>query len=193
MPRSANREKILTEGLRVIHERGFARASVRDIAQAANVPLGSFTSQFPSKEAFGLEVLNRYREQNQHLSAPVLLDKSVPVRTRIKASFDRAIGVLSGKDMRGGCLLGNFYAEVTSQSDALRERLTEIIQDIRAEMKSLLEEGVASGELRPGLDCDATAGFIYASLEGAILLARVQRSPTLIEECRDHILRDILN
>jgi hypothetical protein len=53
--RSPNREKILTEGLRVVHERGFAGASVRDIVEAAKVPQGSFTNHFASKEAFCLE------------------------------------------------------------------------------------------------------------------------------------------
>jgi len=43
MARPANREKILTAGLRVVHERGFGGASVRDIVQAAGVPQGSFT------------------------------------------------------------------------------------------------------------------------------------------------------
>ena len=57
MPKPSHREKILTEGLRVVHERGFAGASVRDIVQAAGVPQGSFTNHFASKEAFGLEVL----------------------------------------------------------------------------------------------------------------------------------------
>ena len=38
-------------GLQVVHERGFAGASVRDIVQAAGVPQGSFTNHFGSKEA----------------------------------------------------------------------------------------------------------------------------------------------
>ena len=57
MPKPSNREKILTEGMRVVHEHGFAGASVRDIVQAAGVPQGSFTNHFASKEAFGLEVI----------------------------------------------------------------------------------------------------------------------------------------
>ena len=59
MPRPSNREKILSEGLRVVHERGYAGASVRDIVHAAGVPQGSFTNHFATKEAFGLEILDR--------------------------------------------------------------------------------------------------------------------------------------
>ena len=35
MPNPSTRDKILTEGLRVVHQRGFGGASVRDIVQAA--------------------------------------------------------------------------------------------------------------------------------------------------------------
>ncbi|WP_367279039.1 TetR family transcriptional regulator, partial [Pseudomonas sp.] len=41
-----HREKILEEGMRVIHERGFSNATVRDITTAAQVPNGSFTNHF---------------------------------------------------------------------------------------------------------------------------------------------------
>src|SRR6267378_8526978 len=60
MSKPSNRDKILTEGLRVVHERGFAGASVRDIVEAAKVPQGSFTNHFASKEAFCLEILDLY-------------------------------------------------------------------------------------------------------------------------------------
>ena len=60
MPKSTNRDKLLTQGLRVVHQQGLAGASVRDIVQAAGVPQGSFTNHFPSKEAFGVEILDLY-------------------------------------------------------------------------------------------------------------------------------------
>lgn len=192
MPRPSNREKILTEGLRVIHNRGFSGTSVRDIAQAANVPLGSFTNHFSSKEAFGLEILERYHKQTKDTTG-TLHDKSLPVRERFNAYFGRVIENFSGHERRGGCLIGNFCAEMSDQSEVLRLRLVEIFKDIRNDIKTVLEEGVASGELRADLDCEQTAGFIYGSLQGAILIAKVLRAPTPVENCRNHIMRNILN
>ena len=60
MNKLSNRDKILAEGMRLVLERGFFGASVRDIVDAADVPQGSFTNHFTSKEAFGLEILNIY-------------------------------------------------------------------------------------------------------------------------------------
>ena len=192
MARPSNREKILHEGLRVVHERGFMGASVRDIAHAANVPLGSFTNHFPSKEAFGLEILERYFEQVREINARILQDPAKPVRERFEAYFDRAIAGLSCNEMRGGCLVGNFCAEVADQSEVLRQRLAKIFQDLRDSIQHTLEDGVARGELSPELDCKAAAGFIYSALQGAILIAKVVRSPVPLENCRAHVLRDIL-
>ena len=45
----------------VVHERGFAGASVRDILEVAKVPQGSFTNHFASKEAFCLEIAQKRR------------------------------------------------------------------------------------------------------------------------------------
>ena len=59
MRKPTNRDKLLAQGLRVVHQQGLAGASVRDIVQAAGVPQGSFSNHFASKEAFGVEILAR--------------------------------------------------------------------------------------------------------------------------------------
>jgi AcrR family transcriptional regulator len=60
MPKPLHREKLLEAGFDVVLERGYCGASVRDIVSAADVPEGSFTNHFASKDAFCLELLNRY-------------------------------------------------------------------------------------------------------------------------------------
>src|ERR1700691_363741 len=88
MPRASNREKILTEGLRVVHERGFEGASVRDIVQAAGVPQGSFTNHFASKEAFCLEILDLYFEDTRAMILRTLRNDSLPPLQRLRAYVD---------------------------------------------------------------------------------------------------------
>src|SRR5277367_1024386 len=88
MPKPSNREKILTEGLRMVHEHGFANASVRDIVQAAGVPQGSFTNHFASKEAFGLEILEIYRENTRANIADTLRNDARKPLERLAAYID---------------------------------------------------------------------------------------------------------
>src|SRR6201986_3135989 len=108
MPKPSNREKILTEGMRVVHARGFAGASVRDIVAAAGVPQGSFTNHFASKEDFGLEVIELSFASSGEVMRPPLRNDALPPLQRLRAYIDSTKDRLSSHDMRNGCLFGNF-------------------------------------------------------------------------------------
>lgn len=192
MARPSHREKILCEGLKVVHEKGFAGASVRDIVRAAGVPQGSFTNHFASKEAFGLEVLNRYVADTEATMAETLRNPELPPLKRIDAYIARAIERNGGEGMRNGCLIGNFSAEVCEGSDVLRERLVQIYADNQAAFADVLREAVAAGDLPPGFDVDGAAEFIIAGLQGATLLAKARRDTGPLEGFREQLFKIVL-
>jgi TetR/AcrR family transcriptional repressor of nem operon len=187
MPKPSNREKILTEGLRVVHKRGFGGASVRDIVQAAGVPQGSFTNHFTSKEAFGIEILELYFANGRAVIDRTLRNDALPPLQRLRDWIDTTKNRLNRDGMRNGCLIGNFTAEACDHSEIIRRRLVEIFAEIQEAVAYCLRAAVAAGELAPSLDCDAIAGFAVASLQGANLLAKAQRSPLPVERF-EHIL-----
>jgi TetR/AcrR family transcriptional repressor of nem operon len=187
MAKPSHREKILTEGLRVVHERGFAGASVRDIVQAAGVPQGSFTNHFASKEAFGLEVIDLYYARGRARAGDTLFNQALPPLERLRTWLDRTTEAGAETGMRGGCLFGNFSAEASEHSELIRNRLVEIFAELVRAIADCLRAAVNAGELKASVDCDEVAGFIVASLQGSILLAKTQRSTVPLERFR-HVL-----
>ncbi len=192
MPKPSHREKILTEGLRVVHERGFAGASVRDIVQAAGVPQGSFTNHFASKEAFGLEVLDLYFARGCELMRETLRNDALPPLQRLGAYIDATKDRLNKNGMRSGCLYGNFTAEASDHSEILRQRLVEIFAEVQASVAYCLRAAKEAGELSPSLDCDEIAAFIVSSLQGANLLAKAARSPVPVERFKQILFSTVL-
>lgn len=181
MPKPSNRERILTEGLRVVHERGFAGASVRDIVQAAGVPQGSFTNHFASKEAFGLEILDLYFANGCEVIRETLRNDALPPLQRLRAYIDANKNRLNRDGMRNGCLFGNFTAEASDHSEAIRRRLVAIFAEVQESVAYCLRAAVQAGELPPSFHCEDVAGFVVSSLQGASLLAKAQRSPVPVE------------
>ena len=181
MSKLSNREKILTEGLRVVHERGFAGASVRDIVQAAGVPQGSFTNHFASKEAFGLEIIDLYFANSREVIGETLRNDALPPLQRLRAYIDASKNRLNRDSMRNGCLFGNFTAEASDHSEIIRRRLVEIFAEVQDSVAYCLRAAVQAGDLPPGFDCNEVAGFVVSSLQGANLLAKAQRSPVPVE------------
>jgi TetR/AcrR family transcriptional regulator, transcriptional repressor for nem operon len=192
MAKPSNREKILTEGLRVVHAHGFGGASVRDIVEAAGVPQGSFTNHFASKEAFGLEIIELYYARSCEVIRETLRNDALPPLERLGAYIDAAKARLSKDNMRNGCLFGNFTAEASDHSELIRRRLIEIFADVQESVAYCLRAAVQAGELPPDFDCNAVAGFVVSSMQGANLVAKAQRSTVPVERFKKILFEMVL-
>jgi TetR/AcrR family transcriptional repressor of nem operon len=192
MSRISNRDRILSEGLRVVHQQGFGGASVRDIVGAAGVPQGSFTNHFASKEAFGLEVLNLYYASAKARMAETLLDESLAPLARLRKWVGVIKTAIGENDSKVGCVLGNFSAEATNCDGCIRKRLAEIFDEMQATIATCLEAAVKAGELPAGYRCMDTAGFILSSMQGAILLAKAHRDLAPITQFEQVLFSKVL-
>ena len=192
MSKPSHREKILTEGLRVVHERGFAGASVRDIVAAAGVPQGSFTNHFASKEAFCLEVLDLYYTDVRAMIQRTLRNDSLPPLVRLRAYVDAQIKYLNRIGWQNGCLIGNFSAEASEHSEIIRKRIVKIFEEMRGSVAYCLKAAVKSGELSRKTECDELGGFIVASLQGAILQSKAERRAVPIERFKHLMFSTLL-
>jgi TetR/AcrR family transcriptional repressor of nem operon len=171
MGKMSNRDKILTEGLKVVLGRGYVGASVRDIVEAAGVPQGSFTNHFKSKETFALEVLDLYFGDVRVLIDRSLRNESLTPLTRLRAYVNA-----NNKSVRtNGCLLGNFSAEATDHSEIIRRRLLEIYAELQGCILACLKAAVEVGELPKDFRCEEMAPFVVSGLQGAILIAKTER------------------
>src|ERR1700734_2994572 len=161
MSRISNRDKLLQSGRKVVLERGYVGASVRDIVHAAGVPQGSFTNHFDSKEAFAQEVLDLYFVMVRSNVEKTLRNDSLPPLRRLRAWLDLQIAFLKNGDCRTGCLIGNFSIEASDQSELIRQRLTEIVSDIHESIVYCLKAAVDAGEMSASTDVHEIASFIY--------------------------------
>jgi TetR/AcrR family transcriptional repressor of nem operon len=181
MEKISNREKILTAGLRVVHEHGFGAASVRDIVAAAGVPQGSFTNNFVSKEAFGLEILELYFADIREMVVSTLGDETLPPLRRLRNYIEENKKSVMCNDGRSGCMLGNFSAETTGRSETIRLRLMELFDELKAHVETCLKAAVKAGDLPRNSKCNEIASFIISSLQGAILLAKTYHDSAPID------------
>lgn len=175
-----------------MHERGYGGASVRDIVEAAGVPQGSFTNHFASKEAFCLEILDLYFKDARATIERTLRNDSLPPLKRLRAYVDAQIEYLNGIGLQNGCLVGNFSAEASEHSEMIRKRLVEIYEEVRQSVAYCLRAAVKLGEVPRKTECDEVAGFLVASLQGAILQSKTERSPVPLERFKRLIFSMLL-
>jgi TetR/AcrR family transcriptional regulator, transcriptional repressor for nem operon len=174
MPKPNVREKIIDAGLKVLIEKGFNGAGVQDITDAAGVPKGSFYNHFESKEALGAEIVDRYGRNNPRRAA--LSDISLPPLRRLRAHFERLNESFASEDFGRGCLLGNFSAELSGQSQMIRERLADLYVSWSTDVAVVIAEAQADGSILTKTPAADLAAFLLDAYEGALLRARVEKN-----------------
>ena len=181
MSRPSLRDQILRAGLPVMFRSGYHAASVRDICAAARAPQGSFTNHFRSKEAFAVEVLDRYFDYLKGLVTDALNDETLTPRQRLKHYLDVITDKLARDRWTIGCLIGDFSLQASSHSKLLRERLDSIFREWRTMFASCIAAAQSAGEVDSQFGATDLAEFLLASWEGAILRMKVERSPAALK------------
>ncbi|ETK30562.1 TetR/AcrR family transcriptional regulator [Microbispora sp. ATCC PTA-5024] len=173
MARVGMRKEIVEAAFEQFHARGYNAAGVKDITDAAGVPKGSFYNHFPSKEALAVVALDRYGETVRMRD---LTDRSVEPLARLRAHFEFLRDETVRHGFARGCMLGNFSAEIADHSETLRTAVREGFAQWSALITGVLDEARRAGDLRPGLDPEATAVFVLSAWEGTLVRARAERS-----------------
>src|SRR5882672_318658 len=192
MARASHRERLLTEGFHLVHERGYGGTSVRDIVNAAGAPQGSFTNHFASKEQFGLEVLDLYYDKIQSVIEKTLRNDKLSPLKRLRAYFDIHIASIESFDSKRGCMFGNTSAEATDENEALRLRVVEMLDGVTASVEYCLKAAVKAGELPQGTKTKDIAGYITSSFQGAILMSKAYRSVAPLERFKRMLFASIV-
>jgi len=177
MTKIDKKSEIIDIGTELISVNGYNATGLDAILKQAGVPKGSFYYYFRSKEDFGLAVIDRFAVHYEQKLSSFFDDANVPPLIRIRNYLEHSLAHMTENSFTKGCLIGNLGQELADQNERFRERLATIFQAWKERFSSCLLEAQAKGELSGDLDPDIIADFILAGWEGAILRAKVMKSP----------------
>lgn len=148
-PPEARRRDILDAALKLFGTAGFDETNVKDVAEAAEVAIGTVYLYFPSKSHLLLAIHEEYhhglREEivriGQELVARRSAGSSVPFPTAIDEMIDAVVGYCV--DNKQVCQVITRYPAPADISSEVRRSETEFVQFLGA----AFEEGLASGSI----------------------------------------------
>lgn len=179
--RLETRELLLRAGVAALTEKGFAATGLDDILGRVGVPKGSFYHYFDSKEAFGTALIDHYgayfsRKLAQHFENT---DRS-PL-ARLQAFIDDAKAGMAKYGYQRGCLIGNLGQEMGALPESYRAQLGGVFADWQGQVAGCLSAAQGAGELAANADCVRLAGYFWIAWEGAVLRAKLERSPLALD------------
>ncbi|MDD5762020.1 MAG: TetR/AcrR family transcriptional regulator [bacterium] len=175
------RERVLAGATEIFHRQGFSGTSIHDLIRETGVKKGNLYHYFSSKEAMGLEVLTRARDDFF-----IFLDKSLQggrPSARLANHFKAIVRYHEGRNLVGGCIFGNTALEMSDRNETYRDIIHSVFEEWRRRIREVLESAVRSGEVRKDLDPEAMARHVVATVEGGILVARASGNPADLKDC----------
>lgn len=179
----STKDHIIEVASRLVHLRGFNHTSIGEILQESGIGKGNFYYYFRSKEELGYAIIeNNFRQ----FSAEVIgkaFGNHKDALTQLDDFLDILLDIQRRRNCTGGCRLGNMALEMSDIHEEFRKKCQEVFDAWRVHIATVLRRAKVSGQLSDRVDVLALAQFIIASVEGAILLARVEKDAGILEQC----------
>jgi TetR/AcrR family transcriptional regulator, transcriptional repressor for nem operon len=172
------RERILETAARRFRERGYEGIGVADLMKEAGLTHGGFYGHFSSKEELIAEASTRALTGSLALLGEIAERAS---RDRLAAVAKAYLTSSHRDDPGSGCLLAALGPDVSRQGPAVRRRVSEYVRSA-VDLLITLVPGKSKATRR------TKAITTYATLVGAMVMARAVDDPALSQEILDACL-----
>lgn len=167
------RDRIISHAMALFNQKGYRATSLSDITKAMGMTKGAIYGNFVNKEEVAMASFDyAVNKVIDDLSRDIKAQPTAPLK--LKAILDYYEKYIVKPPIKGGCPIINTSIEADDDHPNLRLRVVNSITRIRDSLKKIIARGIKEGQLKEGIDVDLYATMFYATVEGAIVMARVE-------------------
>ena len=178
------KQRILLEGAKLVHLKGFGATGIQEILKAAEVPKGSFYFYFDSKESFGIELIDYFKGYIYLMWDRLMDSEKLSPLESLQSFIEWFIDFNRSNGYKGGCPFGNLGQEMGDVSDRFREKLFTVFGEFKQKIKDQLEKAIVFGELEKDVDTDGLSNLFFSCYQGALIQMKVEQSSESMEYLR---------
>ena len=192
MARGLNKEQILEAGMGLIYARGYNATGIKDIANAAEVPKGSFYNYFKSKEDFAAEVIDHYTHKTILFLEERLQTGDRNHLTRMRHVLDDWAENMFFDYQGAGCLIGNITQEMGNHSDKIQQAAKADFARLESCFIACLQAAQDNGEISDDKDVKQLGSFIYNGWQGALVRSKSEGNGNQLKAYVTYVFETIL-
>jgi TetR/AcrR family transcriptional repressor of nem operon len=179
------RQEIIRKAAPIFNQRGYDGAALSDLMRATGLEKGGIYRHFESKEqlaaaafdyAWKLAIDTRFEGTED---VPNAVDR---LKMFVRNFRDRRAGLVPG-----GCPLLNAAIDSDDAHPPLRRKARRALDYWIGRLQSIAEEGKRRGEVRSGVDSEELATLIVNTVEGGLMVTRLQRRDGALDLACRHL------
>ena len=167
------RQRIVAEAAKLFNQHGFEGGSMSELMDATGLEKGWIYRHFSSKEELAAEAFD-YAWKVAINTRTHDLDQISNRVDRLKQYVENFVTRRSR--VPGGCPLLNTAIDSDDGNPVLRDRARKALHAWRGRLSEIVADGVSRKEIRRGVDPQRLATLIISSLEGALMMSRLEKN-----------------
>ena len=179
------RQEIIRKAAPIFNQKGYEGAALSDLMRATGLEKGGIYRHFESKEQLAVDAFDH--------AWKIAVDTRFEKTEEIPNTVDRLKQIVRNfRDRRtglvpGGCPLLNTAIDCDDGNPKLRAKARQALSSWLDRLQSIAEDGKRRAEVRADVDSVKLATLIASTLEGSLMLSRLQKK----EEPRDLAVRHL--
>jgi len=178
------RQRIVTEAARLFNEHGFEGGSMTDLMEATGLEKGGIYRHFSTKEELAAEAFDHAWQAATDVRMQDLdsIPNSVDKLKRFMTNF-----IERRSSVPGGCPLLNTAIDADDGNAVLRDRARKALHQWQDLLSEIVRVGIKGKEIRNGVNPKKLVTLIVGSLEGALMISRLERDREALLETQSHL------
>jgi TetR/AcrR family transcriptional regulator, transcriptional repressor for nem operon len=179
------RREIIEKAAPLFNQKGYEGTSLSDLMDATGLQKGGIYRHFDSKVELAAAVFDYswLKAANGRLAG---VDDSADSVDRLKKMISNFVE-LRTELVPGGCPLMNTAIESDDGNPILRARAQKALRSWTARLSKLIREGIAHHQISSTIHPQKLSQLIIATLEGALLISRLQKDRQPLHDVRKHL------
>jgi TetR/AcrR family transcriptional repressor of nem operon len=178
------RRNIVAAAAPIFNQHGYEGSSLAALMEATGLKKGGIYRHFSSKEELAAEAFD-YAWEAAWKARMLHLDEETTGPDKLKRLIANFIDYRPA--IAGGCPVLNTAVDADDGNPVLRTRVEKALRFWKARLQKIVKQAAERGELRPGIDPKVVATLIVATLEGALMISRIERSEAALRQVQAHL------
>ena len=186
----ATKNTIINESANLFNTQGYKATSISDITKATGLTKGAIYRHFENKQDLEKHALQRLSKV-MFGEIGTTIKEAKTFTSKMEAIFSFFENYMSTPLYEGGCPVMNAAVEADDANPVLREQACAMLQQFKDAVSTLIKNGIKNNQVKPDTDVDFYSTIFIATLEGGIMMSRLQRDKKAITYTIAH-LRNIV-
>lgn len=177
------RRQIIAAAAPIFNQRGYEGSSLSELMAVTGLEKGGIYRHFSNKEELAVAAFEYSWKAARDLRLEGLEHlRGIQWLKQYIANF-----VEHRNPVSGGCPVLNTAVDADDGNPALRAHAVKAVKSWRTRLQTIIERGMEDGEIRSDIDAKAAATLIIATLEGALMISRLEKSYLSMRQAQKHL------